>query len=117
MARKRYVIDYAASAEDDLASMPLTSTSFVLDKIDKQLLLKPDQQTRNRKPLFGLAPPSLGIVPVWELRIGDFRVFYDIDVEGLVVTVQAIRLNRQTGQRRIFYGEDELVSSDLGVSG
>jgi mRNA-degrading endonuclease RelE of RelBE toxin-antitoxin system len=31
-------------------------------------------------------------MPVWELRIGDFRVFYDIDVEGLVVTVQAIRL-------------------------
>ena len=92
MARKRYVIDYAASVEDDLASMRAYERSFVLDKIDKQLLLEPDRQTRNRKPLFGLAPPWLGIVPVWELRIGDFRVFYDIDVEGLVVTVQAIRL-------------------------
>lgn len=92
MARKRYLIDYIESVEDDLASMRAYERSFILNRIDKQLSHEPDQQTRNRKPLFGLVPPWLGILPVWELRIGDYRVFYDIDVESLVVTVQAIRL-------------------------
>jgi len=92
MARKRYVIDYADGVEDDLASIRAYDRSLILDNIDGQLLHEPNQQTRNKKPLFGLVPPWLVIMPVWELRIGDFRVFYDIDVEGLVVTVQAIRL-------------------------
>lgn len=92
MACKRYVIDYADGVEDDLASIRAYDRSLILDNIDGQLLHEPNQQTRNKKPLFGLVPPWLGIMPVWELRIGDFRVFYDIDVEGLVVTVQAIRL-------------------------
>ncbi len=91
MARKRYVIDYTDSVEDDLASMRAYERSFVLDRIDEQLLPEPNRQTRNKKPLFGLVPPWLDTLPVWELRIGDFRVFYDIDVEDLVVTVQAIR--------------------------
>ena len=29
--------------------------------------------------------------PVWELRVGDHRVFYDVDAEILVVIVRAIR--------------------------
>ena len=29
--------------------------------------------------------------PVWELRVGDFRVFYDVDEEAEVVNVRAVR--------------------------
>lgn len=35
MARKRYVIDYADSVEDDLASMRAYERSFILDRIDE----------------------------------------------------------------------------------
>ena len=34
----------------------------------------------------GFFPPT-----VWELRIGEFRVFYDVNEETALVTVRAIR--------------------------
>ena len=30
-------------------------------------------------------------MPVWELRVGEYRVFYDVDDTEHVVTVRAIR--------------------------
>ncbi len=63
----------------------------ILDGIDKQLLHEPSVQTRNRKILVGLISPWEYIEPVWELRIGEYRVFYDVDQEASVVIVRAIR--------------------------
>lgn len=47
--------------------------AIVLDGVDRLLAHQADVPTRNRKPLRAnwLAP--------WELRLGDLRVFYDID--------------------------------------
>jgi mRNA-degrading endonuclease RelE of RelBE toxin-antitoxin system len=53
-----------------------------VDAIAVQLAGRPDQPTRNRKKLEEntLAP--------WELRVGNFRVFYDVNRdEGRVVIV------------------------------
>ena len=52
---------------------------------------EPTQQTRNKKILIGLTPPWEYIEPVWELRIGQYRVFYDVDEEAAIVFVRAIR--------------------------
>lgn len=48
-------------------------------------------QTRNRKLLVGLRPPWDQELPVWELRVGDYRVFYDVQEQPSLVTVRAIR--------------------------
>jgi hypothetical protein len=45
--------------------------------------------TRNRKMLPDLVPPFFRVPPVWEIRVGDFRVYYDVDDE--VVNIRAIR--------------------------
>ncbi len=63
----------------------------VLDTIDKQLLHEPTRQTRNRKILVSLIPPWEHVPPVWELRIGEYRVFYDVDEETSTVTIRAVR--------------------------
>jgi mRNA-degrading endonuclease RelE of RelBE toxin-antitoxin system len=44
-----------------------------LDTVDKQLKHQPTVETRNRKPMRPnpLAP--------WELRIGNLRVYYDVE--------------------------------------
>jgi len=57
---------------------------IIVDAISVQLPTQPDQATKNRKRLQDnpLAP--------WELRVGRFRVFYDIDSENLEVIVVAI---------------------------
>jgi len=53
--------------------------------------------SRNRKELAGVIPPWDQSRPVWELRVGDYRVFYDVDVERAVVIVQAVcRKGRKT---------------------
>nr|VFK64545.1 MAG: ParE toxin of type II toxin-antitoxin system, parDE [Candidatus Kentron sp. UNK]VFK71133.1 MAG: ParE toxin of type II toxin-antitoxin system, parDE [Candidatus Kentron sp. UNK] len=62
-----------------------------LDSIEAQLRHEPAKQTRNRKMIVGLTPPWEHIDPVWELRIGEYRAFYDVDGEMSVVTIRAIR--------------------------
>ena len=86
-----YRITYSSSVADDLKSLGARERSHILDEIDIQLTHEPVQETRNRKILVGLAPRWEHVPPVWELRIGDYRVFYDIDKKAKVVVVRAIR--------------------------
>jgi mRNA-degrading endonuclease RelE of RelBE toxin-antitoxin system len=50
----------------------------------EQLSYEPTVSTRNRKQM---RPNSLA---VWELRIGDFRVYYDVDEAEAIVDIRAI---------------------------
>lgn len=86
-----YTIEYAEGVIDDLAAIRLHVRNQVLDKIEEQLKHEPERQTRNRKVLVGLIPPWEHVQPVWELRIGEYRVFYDVDKTASVVVVRAIR--------------------------
>lgn len=51
---------------------------------ERQLIHEPTKETRNRKPL---RPNDLS---QWELRVGDFRVFYDVDVEKEETLIKAV---------------------------
>jgi mRNA-degrading endonuclease RelE of RelBE toxin-antitoxin system len=41
--------------------------------------------------LAGLEPPWESLRPVWQLRVGDWRVFYDVDEDAKSVVVRAVR--------------------------
>ena len=56
-----------------------------------QLSNQPTVPTRNRKILIDLTPTGEANPPVWELRIGAYRVFYDVDEDEKVVYVRAVR--------------------------
>jgi len=45
-----------------------------------------------------LIPPWDAVPPVWELRVGEFRVFYDVSKTERTVHVQAIR-KKPSGKR------------------
>ena len=62
-----------------------------MDEVDGQLTKNPADATRRKKLLEGLTPPWDAVRPVWQLRVGDFRVFYDVDEERQEVIVRAIR--------------------------
>ena len=49
------------------------------------------QHTPWGKILVGLIPPWDHEPPIWELRSGEFRVFYDVNETDSRVTVRAIR--------------------------
>jgi mRNA-degrading endonuclease RelE of RelBE toxin-antitoxin system len=86
-----YQITYSSSVADDLKTFGAPERSHILDEIDIQLIHEPVRKTRNRKILVGLVPPWEHVPPVWELRIGEYRVFYDVDEKAKVVMVRAIR--------------------------
>ncbi len=62
-----------------------------MDAIERRLSATPLARSRSRKELVGLVPPWDQVRPVWELRVGEYRVFYDVDDNGSVVIVQAVR--------------------------
>jgi mRNA-degrading endonuclease RelE of RelBE toxin-antitoxin system len=70
----------------------------ILDEIEKQLAHEPDTRTRNRKLLENLIPPWQTVAPIWELRVGEYRVFYDVTPTESVVYVRAVR-RKQRGTK------------------
>ena len=86
-----YSIEYAVGVVDDLAELKASDRATVLDRITEQLAHQPAEVTRNRKAIFGLVPPWEHQPPVWELRVGEYRVFYDVDESARRVVVRAIR--------------------------
>ena len=56
-----------------------------------ELSHEPTKATKRRKLLEGLAPPFEAKPPIWQLRVGEMRVFYDVDEDEKKVFVRAIR--------------------------
>ncbi len=77
-------IELSDRARDNLKGFRKRDRQVIADAIDVQLRNEPTRPTRNRKPIEDnpLAP--------WELRVGDFRVFYDVNVEEETVVILAV---------------------------
>jgi mRNA-degrading endonuclease RelE of RelBE toxin-antitoxin system len=69
-----FEIEYAESVEEDLRLLRAYHRRTILDAIDKFLTHEPLAETRRRKPLWGLVPPWDHVPPVWQLRVGEYRV-------------------------------------------
>jgi mRNA-degrading endonuclease RelE of RelBE toxin-antitoxin system len=86
-----YEIRFAEGVETDLKELSAYHRRALLDAIEMQLRIDPTAETRNRKQLASLVPPWTAEPPIWELRVGEHRVFYDVSEEESVVYVRAIR--------------------------
>jgi mRNA-degrading endonuclease RelE of RelBE toxin-antitoxin system len=86
-----YMIEIADAAFDELQSIKVFYRRKIVDAIDQQLLQQPTIETKNRKLLTGLQPDFEHDGPVWELRVGRFRVYYDVNEELTMVVVRAVR--------------------------
>jgi mRNA-degrading endonuclease RelE of RelBE toxin-antitoxin system len=83
-----YKIEFTDSAEEDLRYFKKYEQILILDEADRQLLWEPSKETRNRKRL---EPNDLS---VWELRIGEYRLFYNVDESDKTVKVKAVGWKR-----------------------
>jgi mRNA-degrading endonuclease RelE of RelBE toxin-antitoxin system len=81
-----------------LRALTARQRSIVFDEVEEQLTHEPTTETRNRKEM---RPNPLAL---WELRIGDLRV-YDVTEEPQTVTVVAVGI--KTGNR-VFIGSEEI---------
>ena len=86
-----FTVSYAESVADDLAAIRAFDRRQLLDQIDRHLLHEPTRETRNKKILRGLTPPWEHVEPVWELRVDEYRIFYDVDEVAGEVIVRAVR--------------------------
>jgi len=68
-----YRILYSSDTSAHLRYLTTRQRSMVFDEVNQQLTHEPTVETRNRKPL---RPNPLAS---WELRIGDLRVYYDVE--------------------------------------
>lgn len=86
-----YDIQLARGAEQDLKKLSAFHRNSILDAIERQLTVEATKPSRNRKVLVGLVPPWTAEPPIWELRVGDYRIFYDVADEERVVYIRAVR--------------------------
>ena len=95
-----YQIEYADAAIEDLKFLTTRQQRTVLDTVDEQLKYEPLVETRNRKPM---EPNSLA---TWELRIGNLRVYYDVEENTVsVVYIQAVGVKNRN---RVRIGQEEI---------
>ena len=92
-----YEIEYIPEAFEDLRSFRKFEQKHILDEVDARLY-EPNVETRNCKQLRPNA------VAEWELRIGKFRVFYDVLQTAQVVRVEAIGYKR--GSQLFIHGQE-----------
>ena len=86
-----YEIRFAVGVTRDLATIRVADRKRILDGIRRRLEHEPTRTTRHVKQLRKLSPPFEHVPPIWQLRIGDHRILYDVDAVGQVVFVRAVR--------------------------
>lgn len=86
-----YKIEFAEVAYDELVAIRAFHRSRIADAIMAQLAHEPVTNTRNRKLLGGVQPTFEHEPPIWELRVGEYRVYYDVDAESMTVSIRAVR--------------------------
>lgn len=87
-----YTIEIANLAFADLQAIKVFHRRQIVQSIEEQLTNTPLSETRNRKLLTGVQPQFEHDPPVWELRVGDYRVYYDVNEESKTVSIRAVRL-------------------------
>jgi len=100
--RQPYSLIYARGVTKHLQSIDSKHHGLIRDKVEQQLLLEPNVETKNRKALRQPAPFGAQ----WEIRFGPanrFRVLYDID--EVRHAVQILAVGEKEGNRLIIAGE------------
>lgn len=79
-------LDFTPTAAGHVRNFRKFDQKIILDGVDEQLRHEPATETKHRKRL---GPNALA---TWELRIGDFRVFYDVEIGETrqVVKIKAV---------------------------
>jgi mRNA-degrading endonuclease RelE of RelBE toxin-antitoxin system len=91
-----YDIEYTQDALNDLQWFRKHEQNIIVDGIDTNLLHEPTVETRNRKRM------RSNNYAEWELRVGDFRILYDVDTSVRIVEIQ--RIGEKRGNAFFFRG-------------
>ncbi len=93
-----YKINVATGAETDLRWFTAYAQRIIMDGLEVHLRYQPTQGTRRLKEL--RPNPIAG----WELRLGDYRVLYDVDEGERILTVHVV--GEKQGNRFLVQGKE-----------
>lgn len=79
-----YAVEFTKSAQKELSKLPSTTGVRIARAIDK---LRVDPRKGSVRPMVGTRS--------WRLRVGDYRIIYDIQDDKLLVLVIRIRHRRE----------------------
>jgi mRNA-degrading endonuclease RelE of RelBE toxin-antitoxin system len=86
-----YAIVVRSPAKAELEALRVFDQRRITEAIRVNLQDDPFTPSRNRKELKDIFPAFEFEPPLWELRVGEFRVFYDGKPDMQTVYVRAIR--------------------------
>lgn len=86
-----FEILFSEGVKEDLKEIRAYDRRKILDAIEAQLTRVPNSETKQRKFLPHLLPPFEAVPPIWQLRVGLFRIFYDVSEAEHRVYIRAIR--------------------------
>ncbi len=101
----KFEIEIADLAAKELKGPRAFDRRRVVEEVERQLADQPTEVSKNRKRLDSAAPDFEHMAPIWELRVGEFRVFYDVDGPAQTVYVRAVRPKRQDQTTEDVIGE------------
>jgi mRNA-degrading endonuclease RelE of RelBE toxin-antitoxin system len=91
-------IEFTPEAVDDLRLLRKHDQQSIIAAIESQLPDQATEEARNRKRL------RTNRLSEWELRVGIFRVFYDVDAENASVKIKAIGYKQ--GSKLFVHGQE-----------
>jgi len=77
-------IRFTERAVEDLQDFSKSDQERILKDLESELMQDAAAETKDRKRLQPQGPVE------WELRLGNVRVFYDVNVENRIVKVEAV---------------------------
>ena len=81
-----YTIEFTTEAEADLRWFSRREQNMVLEGIKNHLVYEPLKVTRNQHP----CREDETMIADWELRLGVYRTYYNVDEADLVVVIERI---------------------------
>lgn len=84
----KYKIEITEDAKTDLSYFKAYVRKEILIGIKEQLMYEPLKETRNRKKL-----RENPIAP-WELRVGKYRIFYEIENDIVTVVIISVGVKK-----------------------
>jgi mRNA-degrading endonuclease RelE of RelBE toxin-antitoxin system len=86
-----YQVEIVPEAVEELLEVPVFHRRVLQKLIESKLPVEPTRASRNCKKLEPLVTQFVYEPPLWALRAGEWRIFFDVDEEERKVTIRAIR--------------------------
>jgi mRNA-degrading endonuclease RelE of RelBE toxin-antitoxin system len=87
-----FKIEFSDASDSDLQRIRVFDQRRIVEAIQAHLTQRPNIETRNIKCLgWHITADFEFVPPLWELRVGEYRTFYEVDKPANTVFIHVVR--------------------------